>query len=330
MKRVVICHAGKVKDNALLASARIVRYLAERFDADIADDPASMHEADVRHYPYEFCIVVSSAFNFSTAEMRDSLGSLVARSGTYVFVQNDYMTEPSGQIGTAFKALDKAHSRVVWSTIPKRLEAERADKRRSTYVNWNMLTYQPQPEFLFKREPAALFYYGAHRRERVKYFQAWLGDQHYQNNISTSTRVEKKWRETLGTLGATCSIYPQMDNAITCMGALGTFGLYIEDEHSHKHYTSPANRFYEMLSAGIPMLFDRSVKATFEAAGYDWQKFRRFCPAIGQSPAEFARVAVRDFDPAACAEQQRDLWARDYRAELDEQVAKAAAKINLE
>jgi hypothetical protein len=119
-----------------------------------------------------------------------------------------------------------------------------------------------------------------------------------------------------------------MVDAIAEMRVLGQVGLYIEDAHSHKVYTSPANRFYEMLSAGVPMLFDRSTLGTFQQAGYDTAQFLPYAPKLDDSNR--VELVQRTLANAAeVADTQQRLWARDYRDELETQLQAAEAKVGL-
>jgi len=45
--------------------------------------------------------------------------------------------------------------------------------------------------------------------------------------------------------------------------------LYIEDDLSHRRFHSPANRFYEALSAGMAILVDNESAGTLRKAGYE-------------------------------------------------------------
>lgn len=325
----VVCHYGKVKTDGLLASGRIARLLADRYGFDLVDTPeAGRMQTEGLENP-DYCIVVSSAAGFADPELREAVGELAARAGTYIFVQNDFMTEPAGQIGTWHERLGKEHSRVVWSTIPSRLLAKRADKERSRYVNWNMLTYQPEKAGPRTHNPA-LFYYGAHRRERIPYFKKWLATDEYPVVISTSKRVFGKWRETLNLQNESDAgpiLRDQMTDVINEMGKYGTVGVYLEDEHSHKVYTSPANRFYEMLSARMPMVIDPSCGGTFQQAGYKPNDIFRFCYGKNFDHVRLVHAALRNAEEMA--EVQQKLWARDYRAELEEQIAQAERLVGL-
>lgn len=316
----VVAHYQKIIPGGITASGRIASLLAQRYGFPIVDSVESLREHEGKRY--EYCIVVSSAPGFAPPELRDGVAKLAAQSKEYIYAQNDFIASLStGQTGKMFAAEGKDPWVTVWSTIPKSVDWKWG-KKTGQYVNFNMLTWDPRD--MPKERGKGLMYYGAHRRERVEYFKRWLDFGTAPATVSTSTRVYKKWQESVP--GA--KLVPQMDSVIDEMCALGSLSLYIEDEYSHKHYCSPANRLYEMLSAGMPFVIDRSALGTLEKAGYDANMLRLWAPRFNQNVFTFLTEALDRSEEMA--QQQRELMGlRDYRAELEAQICSAEKKVGL-
>jgi hypothetical protein len=131
-------------------------------------------------------------------------------------------------------------------------------------INLNVLTYHDytqgssysgngQKEFLFQNDS---IYWGSYRKWRLPYFQKY-------NSVSVDFSTSSKNIRKL--LANQCRCY----NYVPTLrwGSNGTLlsynaALYIEDPHTHDNYAFPANRYYEALSYGLDIYFDRSAKAT--------------------------------------------------------------------
>jgi hypothetical protein len=183
-----------------------------------------------------------------------------------------------------------------------------------SYVNWNMLTYGVVEEAEnTARLDDGIFYYGAFRKGREVYFRKYFRDPSLPAYISTS----KKNAEKFAGLGPSVRPVPPMAPLIVG-AAQYAMALYVEDTYTHRVYNSPANRFYEMLSAGTAMVFDKSCLKTFRTAGYD------ITPYIVNNPAE-VKAMLPIWREIALAQAKE--WRRDYRAELCAQVDEAHRKL---
>lgn len=106
-----------------------------------------------------------------------------------------------------------------------------------------------------------IVYYGACRRNRVKYFLKYFDEDFI---ISTSPRNKEFY----------LSVYPHalyIDRLNWTYGmTLADFrsSLYIEDEYTHDNYNFLANRFYESLNFNVPCFFDKSCMGTISKSGY--------------------------------------------------------------
>jgi hypothetical protein len=77
-------------------------------------------------------------------------------------------------------------------------------------------------------------------------------------------------------------------------------GLYVEDRLSSREFHSPANKFYEMLSSGLPMIFAPECGTMLRKAGYDPTPYQ------AASPREVARLMRSREDIGV---EQRKNWA---------------------
>lgn len=106
----------------------------------------------------------------------------------------------------------------------------------------------------------SVLYWGSYRKGREKYYKKYLGSPY----LVTSTH--EKNRDKFFKLG----IKPQFTGRIDVLNGRvpQKYSLYIEDEHTHKHFNNLANRFYESLNLGMIPLFDESCIGTIEKSGY--------------------------------------------------------------
>lgn len=292
----IVCHFTECKEGSTIASARIVRFLEREFNCAVLDKP---NAELVKDYDVAFC--VSSASGFADPGLREQVGEVCARAKKYVFVQNEYMTTQAGQINKWFDRVGKPRHRTVWSSI---LTAVKNPHDR--HIDWNRLTWDPQP---FKDpEIDGLFYYGAPRSDREIYFQKWLGaDKPYRKTLSCTSRAVKKF-QAMG-------LETDFTGPMTSFKDIARYqsSLYVEDQHTHKHYNCPANRFYECVSAGVPLFFDPSVCNTFKQAGIPIDLF------VVENSAELMRLLGGWCE---VREQQRELFQAPYLQMLTDDVTR--------
>lgn len=271
-------------DKTIIASAKIARFLAKELDCPIIDQgfKARFLERPARLF------VVNGPFSY--CDFRNKLIELVRTADTVVWVQNDYMVREVQR----FKRRDIR----IWTTIPHLVK-----KATDAYVNWNRITYETFPAG-GQRLPG-LFYWGSYRPGREAYFKRYLGSAAtYPVHISAPAAAAKKfWR-----VNHRAMIHPPFHSADFLASFQST--LYIEDEYSHKHYCSPASRFYEALGAGLAIAFEESSVANMAQAGYD---VRPFVVSGAEGMAQF----TKDYVGIAKAQAA---WARDYIGDLRSDV----------
>jgi hypothetical protein len=108
-----------------------------------------------------------------------------------------------------------------------------------------------------------LVYYGSFRTGRKAYFDAYF--KHPKCPITISSPSKKFEKEYNNPLIKHCGA--ETGNLVQWLSQHG-MGLYLEDKKSHNEYHSPPNRFYEMLSAGLPIVFQQQAGFTLRQAGY--------------------------------------------------------------
>jgi hypothetical protein len=306
----------RVSENSMVASVRIARFLSEKMDIPIVADE---HISDQR---LDLLIIVNGAYGF--CKYLEQLGDAVVRAKRIVWVQNDYTIIPpkiESQGISPFRAAFRQRHEAgkphmdFWTTC----EDWARFTPESLYVNWNALTFDEEydQKVIAKRrrnKNEDLLYYGSFRggggkSSREKYFDRYFIDPKVRTVISSPA---KQFREK----------YPSAvhvdiikNNFFQTLGEFG-LGLYIEDRMSHERFHSPANRFYEMLSAGLPMVFQPEAESMMARAGYK----------IGDYVAHSARAIKGQMDiREEIGRRQREEWIgtnghRKFRRKLHEQL----------
>lgn len=284
--------------NSMIASARIARFVAKTLDVPLVWD------ASIRDMRLDLLILVNGAFSF--CNVRDDVAVAVRRAKRIVWIQNDYAIYPPVHDGSAKSIFRRAFVRRtedgkprmdLWTTI----EENTSVTKSSRYVNWNALTALKTPMKINARSEADLFYYGSFRSNRVRSFDQFLRSKKLPIALSSAS---KKFEERYPHAHIVSTIprddfYPELNRH--------GFGLYIEDGRSHRQFHSPANRFYEMLSAGLPMVFEPESRTMLKKAGFDPKRY------IVRDQRDIRRLMPERDD---IAQEQRDRWWRPFRTEL--------------
>jgi hypothetical protein len=261
--------------------------------------------------PVGTLIIVNGPMAF--CDFLEPLAELVRRAEKVIWVQQDYTIMPpsaSSKAESPFRKVfaDRNLRPIFWTTV--------TNNRKTTedrYINWNQLTYNQQTMPELSDEPV-LLYYGAYRQKREGDFKKFFAHplRTYPVRISTTALRGKKF--TALDPKNEIEIIPPF-TGLDAMPACRA-GLYIEDSVSHKEFHSPANRFYEMLSAGIPILFDRNTLPTLAGAGYkpepEW--------VVG-SVYDLNTTMSKDKEWFNMARvQQRAKWHEDYVSQLRDKL----------
>jgi hypothetical protein len=185
----------------------------------------------------------------------------------------------------------------------------------SYFVNWNMLSALEKPLKIRTPDDVDLFYYGSFRKYRDKSFDKFFAGKFRKmtRTVSSGSPIRdspsrpdhnfQRYKHIVLVPKISDKFYRELNGH--------GFGLYIEDARSHKQFHSPANRFYEMLSAGLPIVFEPDSRIMLKRAGFDPKDF-----IVRGMKDVYARVDERD----DIAKEQRERWWRPFRQDLTDRV----------
>jgi hypothetical protein len=287
------------------ATATMVSHQIGMFVSKELDQPI-IWNADIAGEDLDTLIIIAGGAVF--CPHRDALGRAVLRSERVIYVSSDYISKLPAIKSTAQtfyrKAFRLRHKRGMrpidhWSTVEIRSRVTPG----SALINWNALGWNPT--FGWKSKNKTLLYYGSWRKNRIptfdRYFIRPTVDTVVANN---SGRFEARYPD--------CTHTEMTRAKLATWLATGGLGLMIEDPISHRENLSPPCRFYEMLGAGIPMVFEAASAKMFSLGGYD------ISTSCIESPKELPAMMRRRLEIA----KHQSRWRRDYVDELKTQFHK--------
>jgi hypothetical protein len=301
----VVLHVNTSSRISTSPTMRIARFAAETLDLPLIHDLESAQKV-LRLDTLDVLLIKHGMLKFS--EQRAEVIELYRRAGCIINLENDYTFEPD-------RRLTKINpTRRCWSTC-----AASVEQHGGSYVNWNVLTMLPpeqwaQPMPFVDPTMMRLLYYGAFRPGRINSFETYF--RHTKVPLTVSS-----WRGG----PAFQALNPAIETVAAFRSPLSIrrypMSLYIEDVHSHEHFTSPANRFYECLQQGVAMLFDVATAKNLLTAGFDVSDFT-------VSNADEVAEWFPHWD--SIRKEQRRMWWQDYTVGLRRQVTDAMAKLQLQ
>lgn len=284
----------KIGENSIVASNRIAKYIAQKTGATLIDQKKAV-TGEV--FDRVFLVNGPGLYCDYIREME----AICLHAKQLIWIGNDYAIKMPSFV--------KNHPNLWHFSAYENIY----NSRQHHLVNWNQLTFDKSISakvVQFK----GMAYYGAYRQDREKYFKKYFHkNRPYPLHISSSTQGLAKFRQEFGR-------FTEWDGS-NLLNKLGYFEstLYIEDEKSHRIYCSPANRFYEALSADCLILFDVSTVGTFERAGID------ISPWVVDGPEEYA-MKLAHSDELKNA-QMASLRSRDYLFDLDAEFNLALTRL---
>jgi hypothetical protein len=290
------------------AHAKIARYLS-----DLYDIPCLYGEDVANHIP-DLLLLVAGAFAFCS--VLPAVAVAVERAKRIVWVQNDYTIVPPKPISAAqspFRAAFRRRRELgrasidYWTTIGDNARVT----PRSAYVNWNLLAWNPPSAPTPGRRSRTLLYYGAYRAGRVPYFDRYFLHPVVHTVVSGKNQRFSRYNHE-------AEWVPPFEDLNAALRAHG-LGLYLEDKTSHTHYHSPSTRFYEMLGASLPMVFQPEAEKMMREYGYDIHEY------VIHEPAKDLPRMMRARD--IIAERQHDAWMADFPKILKAQVRAAQKRL---
>lgn len=259
-----VVHLTSVEAKTTLASVRIAKVVAKWLDLPIIDSlEASQHFVATHGFPEKILLVNGPP---AFCSWREALADLVKECDTLVFLQNDYTIYPPSQVNKVMRSRgwvnEKGHVKAphVWGTIPYKFD----ECQSAHYVNWNELTLGTKTHWVdHTRRASGIVYFGAYRQGREECFQRYFNSRApYPITVSASAQAGKKFAE----LNHDISVHKPWDNVVEALSEYRAT-IYCQDEYSNKHYTSPANRWYEGLAAGVAQFIDYESVDTLVHAG---------------------------------------------------------------
>ena len=284
--------------NTVIASVRIAEFISMTLDIPLHWDE---HVADHR---WDVLFLVNGAFSYCAH--RDDVAIAVRKAKRIIWAQNDYVIYAPIPDGTAESTFRKAFrirrqkglpDMDHWTTV----KAKAHMTKWSRYINWNSLTALKSPRSCNRHAEDDLFYYGAFRSSRSRAFDRYFRQKKVPISLSSASKkfaLRYPHAQLVPTIPRG-GFYKELNRH--------GIGLYIEDPRSHREFHSPANRFYEMLSSGLPMVFEPEAVTMLGKAGYD----------IADYVAEGQRD-IRAFlrHRRQIQRQQSERWWDDFRGQL--------------
>jgi len=301
----------KPSADSIVASSRIAMFLAQELKAPLT------WKADVSDEEVDTLFLVNGAFAF--CKCLPELYKAVTTAKRIVWVQNDYTIVPPKNTGDAQSPFRKAFVDRKLAGLPDidywtTIEANATKTKGSAYINWNALTYEPWCAFATPKGKD-VFYYGSYREKREPMFHKYLLPDGVRVKVSSPS---DKFDALLKAKPTLLEIMPKIEGAgFYDELAKHGLGLYIDDPLSQREFHSPANRFYEMLSAGLCMAFAEESVPMLLKAGINVSDF-----VVDGTPAKYKRLLANLPEMQAA---QQTMWSADYRRGLRKDL-RAVAK----
>jgi hypothetical protein len=302
MDKDVVFNFSKPSVESTVASNRIARFLSDTLEIPL------VYDSSVASTTPRILFIVNGAFAF--CKVLPELSEAVRAARRIVWVQNDYTIVPPKLGSNAQSPFRKSFAELkrqydMWTTVAPMA----ALTSGSRYMNWNSLSYEPLAENTRRRLRSSasdtLFYYGAFRKERKAAFDRYFLSPAVETVVSSTSDKFSAYpvKQVSG--------IPRNAFFETLTGH--GLGLYLEDKRSSVEFHSPASRFYEMLSAGLPMVFQREAVAMMKEAGYDIR------PYVVEPSG--LRAALKDREKIG--RRQRQEWSGNYVQTLRSRVKKS-------
>jgi len=301
LSKAIVCFQKATPDSRV-ATSRIARFISKIIDA-----PIYATGKEIAPLAVDMLVLVNGTTTFCS--FLPEVARAVANSRHIVYVQNDYLipTPSKNSTGlTPYRAVwrERAKNGLPDMDILTTIKDNAWRTPHSAYVNWNQLTYAPLHLSTRTKREKSLLYYGSFREPRKEAFDRYFLNPTIPTTVASNARKFLEY-------GNIFSV-PAIDESVF-LDTLARYamGLYIEDPRSHRQFHSPANRFYEMLSAGMALVFQEESVYNLREAGFDVSEWTAY-------PSELPRMVKYSRDIALT---QRRLWGGiDYAGELRTRV----------
>lgn len=261
-----------------LSSARIAWFLQDELDFEVTYHQGS-YPTDVVPARIRELWVVNSSWMWMKDEWRRISMRLFARADRIVFCQNDYaLYINSYHVGSI-----RPDANYAFLTTCQGVPVHAKHEMNPALINWNALTYEPRRWDDDADRDNRPYYFGSFRTGRKKVFDRYFVEPPARMVVSASNGAdERAFREA----------YPKLEvvsRTANVRAELERWGstLLLEDDKASSIYVSPPNRFYEALSSGTAIVFDRASVPMWARYGYD------VAPFAADGPRDVERIAAR-------------------------------------
>lgn len=309
----VVINLTPINETSSLINPSIAMFIAETLKL-----PALWRAEDIKGLEVETVIVVNGLGQFCKA--RKEIGDAIARCKKFVWVMNDYFvqfprphsTGSSELLDGVKRGMKRGMEFSYWSTVPKAA----AMTPTSRYVNWNAVAHHPErfdPNWNWeKHAQRRIIYYGSMRPGRLETFNRFFKDGKVPVTVSSQERAHPNWRARYPHLTLIPALERPLEIALRDYG----MGLYLQEEC--KLYESPANRFYEMLGARIPIIFQPEAQLRLDTDDTTLPNLHIPDEWVVYSPEDYNRLLSKR---VRIREDQQALWGGiDHREALRRRV----------
>jgi hypothetical protein len=263
----VVFSFNKPSPDGTLANTRTATFVSEELGLPLICD------GTIANDEYDILFLVAGVFLY--CKCLPEVGAAVRKAKRVVWIQNDYTIAPPLDEGIAespfryafrWRKMEHLPPTDFWTTCERNIH--RTDG--SAYLNWNSMAYQHMSDERFQetwdKKEKAVFYFGADRVHRAAYFDRYFKSPTVPMAISSFSKSMARYHDPEH--GIACmQMFPR--SQFYSLMEFYQMGLYLEDTISHREFTSPATRFYEMLSAGMAIIFQPEAAHQMKLAGYN-------------------------------------------------------------
>lgn len=307
MERInIVINFSKCTPTSITASNRIAKWIANLTGSKLVDElfVASHY---LKHNNIGTAFVVNGMFGFS--DFKKEIVQLCDKAERIIWIGNDYAIQIPSQM-KHFTGMDKFYRIAQYSNFDNLANHQ--------MVDFNKLTFEKNV-VQQKYKYGGLFYYGALRKGRNERFNNYLKQN---ENLAVSISTSRKNQSEFKKINNNATMFLPMPDIIQGMQYFQA-SVYIEDELKKPILLTPANRFYECLSAKILLLYDKNSKETLKRAGFYDSIFEVTCQ-------EDVIVALEAYDELRNYQQKLfNNGTQDYKEQLKSEFLNAIKTINL-
>lgn len=242
------------------------------------------------------------------SKMLNALAAKISIVERTVFFMDDYQAPPATQLRKALTG-----NNLLLTNVYEPIERKSLAMFEKVYINLNKASFNLLPLKLESPKfPSSFIYWGIYRSGRDDLFGRYFRPELYTTFLSASDRGHNKFMDA-------CLRYTPL-NKLQLPEDLQEYGftIYLRDTKQPK--MCPANRFYEAVSAGLPIFFDFNSVPRVETPD-NIESYIVTCAEDINIDREYLEIAQ---------EEQRFIWGlRDYRQELIDEMAKLFYKYGI-